>query len=134
LRQLDRIDWIIERRCANHLLYQKLLKNQFDFQVFDKDTSVCSIHFCALARSEDERNFITSELQANSISTRPFTSGNQGLQPYWFKKYGKFNAPIATRLYECGFFLPNYPALTDSDIEYICGVAVKAALKYRTNL
>ena len=131
LRQLDRMEWLIRQRYGNHLLYQKLLTGLFGFQMFDKDTTVCSIHFCALAESEDERNFITSELQENSIETRPFTSGNQGLQPYWFKKYPKFNGQTATRLYECGFFLPNYPTLTNSDIEHICSVAIKAALEHR---
>ncbi len=131
LRQLNRMEWLIERRYANHLLYQKLLRDFLSFQIFSKDTTVCSIHFCALANSEPERNFIISELEASGIETRPFTSGNQGLQPYWFKKYGKFNGQIATKLYECGFFLPNYPALTESDIEYISNVAIGATTYFR---
>lgn len=130
LRQLDRMDWLVERRSANHLLYQKLLKNHFGFQVFEKDTISCSIHFCALAGSYVERNFIISFLEKNGIETRPFTSGNQGLQPYWFKKYGKFNGQIATKLYRCGFFLPNYPKLTQSDIEYICSVAIRGNSRF----
>ena len=131
LRQLDRMDWLIKHRYANHLLYKKLLRNHFDFQIFAEDTIVSSIHFCALAKNGEERNFITSYLENNDIETRPFTSGNQGLQPYWFKKYGKFYGQMATRLYECGFFLPNYPKLTESDIEYISSVAIKAAQDFR---
>lgn len=131
LRQLDRMEWLIERRYANHLLYQRILKDYFVFQTFAKDTIVCSIHFCALAENKDERNFIVSQLEKNEIETRPFTSGNQGLQPYWFKKYPRFNGQMATRLYECGFFLPNYPTLNNSDIEKICSVVKKAALEFR---
>lgn len=127
LRQLDRMDWLVKQRYSNHLLYQKILEDYFEFQKFDEDSVVSSIHFCALAKTYNERNFITSRLEADGIETRPFTSGNQGLQPYWFKKYGKFNGPMATKLYECGFFLPNYPTLKNSDIEYICSVAIKAA-------
>lgn len=137
LRQLDRMDWLVERRCANHLLYQKLLRNHFGFQVFAKNTTVCSIHFCALSKNEEERNFITSYLENNGIETRPFTSGNQGLQPYWFsehpwfKAYPKFHGAMATKLYECGFFLPNYPALSESSIEHICSVAINAVTEFR---
>lgn len=131
LRQLDRMDWLVQKRYVNHLIYQKLMRDYFDFQLFDNNTVVCSIHFCALAKNEEERNFITSQLGINGIETRPFTSGNQGLQPYWFKKYGKFQGQVAIKLYECGFFLPNYPGLNSSDIEYICDVAKQAALDFR---
>ena len=131
LRQLDRMDWLVERRYANHLFYQKMLNGYLEFQRFTEDVVVCSIHFCALAKDESERNFIISQLEENGIETRPFTSGNQGLQPYWFTRHGKFNGRVATRLYECGFFLPNYPKLTQSDIEYICSVSIKAANDFR---
>lgn len=131
LRQLDRMEWLIKERFANHQLYQTILKPYFDFQQFSRRTVVSSIHFCALAKNYEERNYITSELEKASIETRPFTSGNQGLQPYWFKNYGKFDAPIATKLYKCGFFLPNYPALSSENIEYICSVAINAAKEFR---
>jgi CDP-6-deoxy-D-xylo-4-hexulose-3-dehydrase len=137
LRQLDRMDWLVEHRSANHLKYQKLLGNHFDFQRFPEDNKVCSIHFCALARNEDERNFIISSIEKNGIETRPFTSGNQGLQPYWYSEhrwfdaYPKFTGAMATRLYECGFFLPNYPLLKPMDIEIISATAIGAAVEFR---
>ncbi len=137
IRQLDRMDWLVERRSANHLQYQKLLQNHFDFQRFPERAKVCSIHFCALAQSENERNFITSYLDSNGVETRPFTSGNQGLQPYWFaehpwfKAYPKFTGAMATKLYECGFFLPNYPSLGPIDIEIISATAIRGAIEFR---
>lgn len=131
LRQLDKMDWLIKQRHVNHLLYQRTLKGHFEFQTFTEDTVVCSIHFCALAKNEDERNFIISQLEKNGIETRPFTSGNQGLQPYWFKKHGKFSGQMATKLYECGFFLPNNPSLDPGDINFICNVVLES-LKSRT--
>jgi len=125
LGQLDKMDWLIRRRFENHNLYASLLEGSFSIQQYDDASTVCSIHFCALAKSYEERNRIILALQKNSIETRPFTSGNQGLQPYWFKQYGKFNGTMATRLYHCGFFLPNYPSLQPEDIEFICQVAIK---------
>lgn len=131
LRQLDRIDWIIQKRFENHSLYKELLDKFFVSQDYDKNTTVSSIHFCALADSYQERNMILRALEKADIETRPFTSGNQGLQPYWFREYGKFSAPVADRLHNCGFFLPNHPYLTKEDVEYICSVAIRAAVEYR---
>lgn len=131
IRQLDKIDSLAESRFTNHILYQRQLEPYFDFQVFKKEVTVSSIHFCPLARNYNERNYIISVLEKEGIETRPFTSGNQGLQPYWFKKYGKFNGSVATKLYECGFFLPNYPALKPTDIEIVSNTAIRAALEFR---
>ena len=131
LRQLDRMDWLVERRFENHCLYKQLLGDWFFTQFYDDKTTVCSIHFCALANDYKERNSIIKDLEKAGIETRPFTSGNQGLQPYWFREYGKFSAYMANRLYYCGFFLPNHPYLKKEDIEHICSVAIKSAQDFR---
>lgn len=132
LRQLDRFEWNTQKRYENHKLYKSLLYTNFMTQVYDEDTTVCSIHFCALADSYKERNFILKALTKSGIETRPFTNGNQGLQPYWYETYKeKFSAPMADKLFHCGFFLPNHPYLQKEDIEYICSVAVKTALDFR---
>lgn len=131
LRQLDRIEQTIAKRFENHKLYQKLLSGYFMSQVYDENSIVCSIHFCALATNYSERNAITKALETAGIETRPFTSGNQGLHPYWFREYGKFSAFMADQLYRRGFFLPNHPNLSEKDIEYICSVAIKTALDFR---
>jgi len=131
LRQIDRLNWTIQKRFENHKLYAKELGKYFLIQVYNKST-VCSIHFCALANDLNERKAIIKALEENGIETRPFTSGNQGMQPYWFRHYHKFSATMANRLYNCGFFLPNHPYLKMIDIEYICSVVIKTALDHRT--
>lgn len=131
LRQLERIQWMINQRFENHQLYKKLLNKCFKTQVYGENSVVCSIHFCALADSYQERNAIIKALESKDIETRPFTSGNQGMHPYWFREYGKFTGRMADKLYHCGFFLPNHPYLKKEDIEYICSVAVEAALDFK---
>jgi CDP-6-deoxy-D-xylo-4-hexulose-3-dehydrase len=131
LRQLDRIDWIVNKRFENHQLYERLLNGYLTIQAYGENSAISSIHFCAVARNYKERNTIMRALENADIETRPYTSGNQGLQPYWFRQYGKFSAPIADRLYYHGFFLPNHPYLEKGDIEYICSVVIEAATKYR---
>ena len=100
-------------------------------QVYDERTTICSIHFCALAGSYRERNRILKVLESSGIETRPYTSGNQGLHPYWFREYGKFSGHMADKLYYHGFFLPNHPYLNQEDIEHICSVVINAALEFR---
>lgn len=131
LGQIDKMDWLIERRSANHLLYIQLLLSYLDAARFDFNSKICSIHFCALAQTYKERNYITEKLEANGIETRPFTSGNQGLQPYWFTRYGKFNDAVASNLYHRGFFLPNYPSLSEDDIKRICSEVLHAVRCFR---
>ena len=132
IRQLEKIDWLVENRFRNHNLYKDLLSPNFDVQAYDDKSTICSIHFCALAKNKEERIKIIAALENNGIETRPFTSGNQGLHPYWFREYGKFKAPMADRLYYSGFFLPNYPTLGKKDIEYICSVVVNAVIRNRS--
>lgn len=131
IRQLNKMDWLVENRSRNHNIYRELLSPNFGVQEYDQKSTICSIHFCALAKNKKERVKIIQALNDNGIETRPFTSGNQGLHPYWFREYGKFSAPMADRLYHCGFFLPNYPTLIEKDIKYICSVITETALKHR---
>ena len=129
LRQLDKMEWMIKRRNENHRLYKKLLKEKFYTQAFDDETEVSSIHFCALAENEKERDLIASALEANGIETRLYTAGNLGLHPFWANRYGEAHFPWADELYKRGFFLPNHPSLKAEEIEFIAGVALKAALR-----
>lgn len=126
LRQLDRMDWLVQKRFSNHQLYKKLLGDHLKTQDYDNKTTVCSIHFGALAKNYWQRNTVLKALEENGIETRPFTSGNQGQQPYWFREHGKFDGHVANELYHCGFFLPNHPNLYPEDIKFICQTVLKS--------
>lgn len=130
LSQLDKMDWLVESRYVNHQLYKKLLSNDFETQKYE-DSTVCSIHFCALARTHQEQKIIYKALEAQSIESRLFTAGNLGAHPFWFERYGRFRSQMADKLYYQGFFLPNNPSLTPEDIKFICNVVLETAHKYR---
>ena len=38
------------------------------------------------------------------------------------KRYGEFKDKMSDRIHSCGFFVPNYPELTEEEIKYICGI------------
>ena len=126
LKQLDKLEWLVERRMENHLLYRRQLSDVVDFQKYDSRYTICSIHFGALAKSNEERKKIVSALVANGIETRIFSAGNLGRHPFWANRYGVFSAPMADRIHGCGFFLPNHPSLKKEDIEFIADVVRKA--------
>ena len=126
LRQIDKLEWLIQRRWENHQLYKKLLAGHVEFQRYDANSVVCSIHFGALAKSSEQREKIVTTLNAHGIENRMFSAGNLGLHPFWFERYGKFSAPMADRIHHCGFFLPNNPSLGPKDINFICNVVLES--------
>ena len=123
LEQIRRLDETVKRRAMNHSLYQRLLKNKLAYATACPGDSVSSISFCALAETTAHRKQIVRRLEKARIDTRIFTAGNLGRHPFWFERQGTFSSPVADRLYETGFFLPNNQSLTRKDIEFICHTA-----------
>jgi CDP-6-deoxy-D-xylo-4-hexulose-3-dehydrase len=126
LRQLDKIDWIISRRCENHVLYKKYLEDHFFIQQCGPSSQVCSISFGLVAKDTEQRRSIVKALVDNGIETRIFSAGNLGLHPFWFNRYGKKSFPVADKVHYCGLFLPNNPSLSPEDVEFISQVVLKA--------
>ena len=126
LGQLDKLDWIIERRRENHQRYLELLKPHLTFQITPEGGQSCSIHCGALARDREQRRSIVRALEKNGIETRIFSAGNLGLHPFWIKKYGPASFPMADRIHNCGFFLPNHPSLKLEEVDEICDVVTNA--------
>lgn len=130
LGQLDKMDWLVERRHANHQLYKKLLGENFGTQSYENST-ICSIHFCCLSYDQREQKAIYKTLAIKEIESRLFTASNLGAHPFWFERYGRFNSITADRLHNCGVFLPNNPSLNTTDIEHISSVVIQAAVNFR---
>jgi len=126
LIQLRRLDDTIRIRVANHLAYQAALRGCVDFAECIPGDTISSISFCAVAKSTAERRRVVEALERNTIDTRIFTAGNLGRHPFWIDRYGEFRAPVADRLYECGFFLPNNQSLGVKDVGMVCDVVKKA--------
>jgi CDP-6-deoxy-D-xylo-4-hexulose-3-dehydrase len=126
MRQVDKMEWLIERRGANHAMYKKILGDRFYIQKPPEGSQICSIHFGMLAADGAERKKIVSALEDNGIETRIYSAGNLGLHPFWFNRYGKFSAPMADRIHYSGLFLPNHPSLTEEDINFIASVVLKS--------
>lgn len=128
IRQVDKAEWVSERRNANHLRYAHNLKGWVEFQDWGKNMPV-SISFGALAKSKEERTDIVKALVENGVETRIFSAGNLGRHPFWTKEYGAFENELSDRIHSTGFFLPNDPTLTEEDVDFISDVVKKAILE-----
>ena len=121
LRQVEKAAWVSKNRNRNHLLYAEKLRGHVGFQEWG-DNNPVSISFGALARSTEHRRQIVNRLVAAGIETRIFSAGNLGRHPFWTARYDEFRAPVSDKIHSCGFFVPNYPEMTEEDIDFICQV------------
>ena len=121
LRQIKKANWVSVRRNENHLLYAKLLEGYVQFQDWRGHNPV-SISFGALANNKEHRKEIVTRLVESGIETRIFSAGNLGRHPFWTKRYGQFEDEMSDRIHSCGFFVPNYPELTEDEVRFICKI------------
>jgi CDP-6-deoxy-D-xylo-4-hexulose-3-dehydrase len=121
IRQMKKAEWVAQRRYENHVRYAQNLEGYVQFQDW-RDHKPVSISFGALATSKEHRTEIVNRLVESKIETRIFSAGNLGLHPFWVRRYGKFDDEMSNIIHSRGFFVPNYPELTNEDIDYICSV------------
>jgi CDP-6-deoxy-D-xylo-4-hexulose-3-dehydrase len=125
LRQMDKVDWVVERRVENHRQYERRFAASADFHVPSNPEAVtCSISFVALAGSSEHRERVGARLRAEGIETRPLGGGSMGRQPFWVDRFGAQRLPVADRLHETSFMLPNHPYLASQDVDRICDVVL----------
>tara|TARA_R110000744_G_scaffold32112_12_gene75222 strand:- start:3724 stop:4890 length:1167 start_codon:yes stop_codon:yes gene_type:complete len=121
IRQIERAPWVAARRNENHKMYAEKLRGTVRFQEWGDNVPV-SISFGAIANSKTHRKEIVTRLVANGIETRIFSAGNLGRHPFWLDSYDEFAHEVSDMIHSKGFFIPNYPELTEEDIDFICDV------------
>lgn len=125
LRQMEKVDWVVERRNENQRRYELRFAASSLFHVpRNPDGVTCSISFCALASSADHRERVAGALREAGIETRPLGGGSMGRQPFWVDRFGAQSFPVADRLHETSFMLPNHPYLSLEDVDRVCDVVL----------
>lgn len=124
LSQLARADETIAARRKNHAAYFACFAESRNFtvqQAARENTAIASIGFGVLAKNAAHRAKVAEALKAKGIETRPIGGGNMTRQPFCIAAYGepKKERPLADRIHDGGFQLPNHPGLTLEDIGYI---------------
>jgi len=121
IRQIKKAEWASTQRNKNHLLYAEKLKGYVEFQDWGENNPV-SISFGAIADSTEHRREIVSRLVEQGIETRIYSAGNLGRHPFWTDSYDEYREEQSDKIHSRGFFLPNYPELTEQEINFICNV------------
>ncbi len=125
LSQLKKADHVVSRRAENHRQYLTRFKASQHYNVPENPKAVTSsISFCALASSVEHRIKVGAALKAAGIEHRPVGGGNMSRQPFWSNLYGKQVFPMADRVHDACFQIPNHPGLVAKDIDFISDVVL----------
>jgi len=119
LGQIDKLDKWGKKRENNFKLYQKLIKNDYWKVNPQTDSFISNFAYPVIHPNRDK---IVKKLQDNDVEVRPMICGSMGTQPFYVKKYRKNNLKNSSIIDKYGFYIPNHPHLTDSEIEFICNI------------
>ena len=125
LIQMRKLDHVVRRRTENDSIYRARFSGSDAFTIqHNDDASICSISFSALARNIEHRDQVGRVLAEHQIETRPLGGGNMSRQPFWSREYGSQSFPVADRIHETSFQLPNHPGMSVADINKICDIVL----------
>jgi CDP-6-deoxy-D-xylo-4-hexulose-3-dehydrase len=120
LRQIEKIDDFARKRYDNFLRYQFLLGDINELYIgIEEDRFISNF---AYPMVHENREQIINALREDGIEVRPLIAGSMGKKPFWTNRYEEEDFINASRIDECGFYLPNHQGLTAEDIERICTI------------
>ena len=114
LGQLDKVEDIISRRRDNFNTYYTNLNVSWKPVIRANDY----ISNFAYPIIHENKEGIVRELQNQQVAVRPLICGSMNSQPAYKHLIGDFLN--AERVNRCGFYIPNHPDLSTSDINLIC--------------
>ena len=122
LRGLKRLDESVERRVVNSARYRLLLRRLgLTVQEPLRGSIAAPIGVGVLAPSGEVRQRIAAALAAANIEVRPVGGGNMARQPFLAgRRFGPF--PVADRIHDLGFQVPNGPHLIARDVRHVVNV------------
>jgi CDP-6-deoxy-D-xylo-4-hexulose-3-dehydrase len=125
IKQLDKVDGMINNRYENFLYYKSKLESKTWFpRTFDDSyTSNFAIPF--ITKTIEDKEKLIKELNENNIVCRPLISGSMGTQPFYKKLYGENKLPKCTIIDERGIYVPNHDKMTKEDIDRVCDILLK---------
>jgi len=126
LTQIDKLDAWGVRREYNYLTYQELVKNNYWKPNKQLNDFTSNFAYPVIHPNRDE---IVKELERNNIEVRPMICGSMGTQPFYVKEYGKLKLPNVSIIDKYGFYIPNHPKLTQSEIKLIISIVNEGVSK-----
>jgi len=117
LTQIDKLNDWGELRESNYESYQELIDNDYWKPKYNMNNFTSNFAYPIIHPKRDD---IVKNLQDNDIETRPMVCGSMGTQPFYVKKYGRLELSNVTTVDKYGFYVPNHPKLTESEIKFVC--------------
>lgn len=129
LTQFDKVDWLVQRRIENQVLYEARLQGQPGlFLPHNPEGIACTISCPVLAASPAHRHALIETLRAEGVETRVIGGGSMGRQPFWTRRFGVFRDEVADAVEARSFVLPNNADLAPADIHRICDIVLDVPL------
>jgi len=119
LSQINKLEDWGKKRAENFYLYDKLIKNKYWKVKLKTDCFESNFAYPIMHPKRDE---IVKKLILNNIEVRPVVCGSMGTQPFYVKRYGKFQLPNATDIDKYGIYVPNNPHLSAEEISIVCDI------------
>ncbi len=115
LGQLEKLDFIIEKRFENYKKFYSEIKNDFW-----KPSMVGSLtsNFC-VPIIHPNKDKIIEKLIENGIECRPLVCGSMGRQPFYTERYGVKELKNCDLIDSLGIYVPNNHSLSDEELQFI---------------
>jgi CDP-6-deoxy-D-xylo-4-hexulose-3-dehydrase len=115
LGQLEKLDFIIEKRFENYKKFHSEIKNDFW-----KPSMVGSLtsNFC-VPIIHPNKDKIIEKLIENGIECRPLVCGSMGRQPFYTERYGVKELKNCDLIDSLGIYVPNNHSLSDEELQFI---------------
>jgi len=125
IKQLDKVDGMINNRYENFLYYKSKLENKTWFPKTFEDSYTSNFAIPFITKTIEDKQKLIRELDENNIACRPLISGSMGTQPFYKKLYGENKLPKCNIIDERGIYVPNHDKMTKEDIDRICNILLK---------
>ena len=119
LDQMNKLDFLIQKRNYNYNLYNKLIKKDIWKITPPEGSFVCNFNYPIITNKIE---ILVKNLKEKNIECRPLICGSMNEQPFWYERYGKKKLKNANKVHHYGLYLPNHHKLEEDDISYICEV------------
>jgi len=126
--QMRFLEEVIRIRERNHLQIEKIVVGNDELIPIRHDhvSRLSPFALPVLCRDERLKEHYLNQFSGAGIEVRPIIAGNIQNQPF-YRRYvaDRYDLPGTAFVDRCGFYCGNYPELTESDIDVICGCLFK---------
>ena len=119
IRQMAKLNEIVESRNKNYLDYLNGIKNNFWNIVPPKNSYISNFSYPIITKNIDK---LIQSLRENQIECRPLICGSINEHPFWYERYGKQDLPNSKLVHEYGIYIPNNHQMTKEEINKVIEV------------